>query len=111
MGYDGKGQVMIDRHTAVEDAWARMGTGALECFIDMKLEISIVLARGLNGEIKTYPPVEHPHKNHILHTTTYPANIGRDPRSGRSPPAPSRKPWTTLVSWPSRCLSRMVANC
>lgn len=80
MGYDGKGQVMIDRHTAVEDAWARMGSerGTLECFIDMKLEISIVLARGLNGEIKTYPPVENLHKNHILHTTTYPANIGRD---------------------------------
>lgn len=77
MGYDGKGQVMINQAMTAEEAWKLMGAneGVLEAFVDLACEISVVLARGLDGSIQSYPAVENLHKNHILHTTTYPASV------------------------------------
>src|SRR5262249_13654997 len=52
-GYDGKGQVRIEADMAAADAWLRMGApvGILEGFVDFALEISVVVARGLDGQI------------------------------------------------------------
>jgi 5-(carboxyamino)imidazole ribonucleotide synthase len=84
MGYDGKGQVAISAATAPDDAWRRMGAprGILESFVNFKCEISVIVARGADGVMATYPPVENRHVNHILDTTiapaTLPAEIARE---------------------------------
>jgi 5-(carboxyamino)imidazole ribonucleotide synthase len=76
-GYDGKGQVMIIPGTALDEAWAAMGadTGILEAFVDFAMEISVIAARGLDGAVACYDPVENRHVHHILDTTLAPARI------------------------------------
>lgn len=84
MGYDGKGQVDVRRDTPVEAAWRQMGAtrGILEAFVDFRCEISVIVARGADGAMAAYPPVENRHVNHILDTTIAPAAV---------PPATARQ--------------------
>jgi len=76
-GYDGKGQVRVDKAGSVEAAWAELGNSpcVLEKFVDFRMEISVILARGVDGDIKIYPIAENVHRNHILHLTIAPARI------------------------------------
>ena len=76
-GYDGKGQVRINSADEVVDAWSSMQgqEAVLESFIDFNLELSVVAARGLNGEFAHYGAVENKHSRHILDITTAPANV------------------------------------
>ncbi|WP_169546137.1 5-(carboxyamino)imidazole ribonucleotide synthase [Sneathiella aquimaris] len=76
-GYDGKGQVKINSATEIDKAWETLGGKAsiLEGFVPFELEISIVAARDIHGNVATYCPVENRHKNHILDVTIAPANI------------------------------------
>jgi 5-(carboxyamino)imidazole ribonucleotide synthase len=80
LGYDGKGQVRLDAATGTAEAWRRMGAaqGILEAFVDFRCEISVVVARGADGALAAYVPVENEHQNHILHTTIAPARIAPD---------------------------------
>src|SRR5262249_44549471 len=54
----------------------------LEAFIDFELEVSVVAARGVDGEFIAYPLMENSHRQHILDVTVCPArvapNIQRD---------------------------------
>ncbi len=77
MGYDGKSQVAIGTDTDIKDAWKRMGAslGILEGYVDFALEMSVIVARDLDGTIVAYPPVENIHRNHILDTTIMPARV------------------------------------
>lgn len=77
MGYDGKGQVTMGPETVPEEAWRRMGgaIGILEAFVDFACEISVIVARGMDGASAVYPPVENRHTAHILDTTIAPAPI------------------------------------
>jgi len=77
LGYDGKGQVLLAADSDPADAWRRMGAtvGILESFVDFRCEVSVILARGGDGEIAAYPPVENRHVNHILHRTSAPARL------------------------------------
>jgi 5-(carboxyamino)imidazole ribonucleotide synthase len=76
-GYDGKGQVMLGRDSDLAEAWSRMGAklGILEGFVDFSQEISVILARGIDGKALAFPAVENRHRNHILDTTTAPAKL------------------------------------
>jgi 5-(carboxyamino)imidazole ribonucleotide synthase len=76
-GYDGKGQVRIEADTDLEEAWRRMGgeIGILEAFVDFAIEASVVVARGVEGQMAAYVPVENQHRNHILDTTIAPARV------------------------------------
>jgi len=76
-GYDGKGQVLIAKEADIAQAWARMGAGIgmLEAFVDFNHEISVIVARGIDGATVAYPPVENQHRNHILDTTIAPARL------------------------------------
>jgi 5-(carboxyamino)imidazole ribonucleotide synthase len=76
-GYDGKGQVRIDPETDLGPVWKNMGgdLAILESFIDFQREISVVIARGFDGAMEMYVPVENQHRNHILDTTIAPARI------------------------------------
>ena len=77
MGYDGKGQVNVDAGSAPDEAWRLMGAprGVLEDFVDFRCEVSVIVARGADGAVAFYPPVENRHANHILDTTIAPATL------------------------------------
>ena len=76
-GYDGKGQTRIERNTKLEAAWNSLGRQpcVLEAFVDFERELSVVAARGQNGDFATYPLVENRHVNHILDITIAPAEV------------------------------------
>jgi len=76
-GYDGKGQVAIGAETDLAGALQETNTdhAVLEGWVDFALEISVIVARGLNGDVAAYVPVENRHVNHILDTTIVPAGI------------------------------------
>lgn len=77
MGYDGKGQVKIASTEDTAPAFAALKSDALiaEGFISFKRELSVVLARGSDGRIMSWGPVENIHRNHILWRTYAPARI------------------------------------
>lgn len=81
-GYDGKGQRVIREANQAVAAYEELAaTGAelvLEQFIKFDCEISVVVARSTNGEIKTFPPAENIHVNNILHTSIVPARVPTD---------------------------------
>lgn len=82
-GYDGKGQVRID---AVADgpeklAKLRGEPAVIEEVVHFTREISVVLARGMGGDIQVYPVAENVHRRHILHTTRAPAPMAADQRA------------------------------
>src|ERR1700722_4995561 len=80
MGYDGKGQVAVRADTPPDEAWRLMGAprGILETFVDFGGEVSVAAARGADGALAVYPPVENRHVNHILDTTIAPASLPPD---------------------------------
>lgn len=77
LGYDGKGQVTIKISEEAEAAFEKLRCAecVLEGFVDFIMEISVIVARGAQGETQTYVPVQNIHKNHILDTTIAPAPI------------------------------------
>ena len=74
-GYDGKGQARVEAPDDAAAAWHRIGSpnATVEELVGFTREISVVLARGLDGEIATYPIAENVHRRHVLHTTRAPA--------------------------------------
>jgi len=77
LGYDGKGQVKIVPETNLAEAWEALegAPAVLEGFIDFEREVSVVVARGLDGRHACFDTVENRHKNHILDVTIAPAPI------------------------------------
>lgn len=76
-GYDGKGQTVHKSGDSAKRSFNKLNSGQLilEEMVDFKCEISIIIARDKYGKSAIYGPVENVHKNHILHTSTYPAKI------------------------------------
>ncbi|MBM3556177.1 MAG: 5-(carboxyamino)imidazole ribonucleotide synthase [Alphaproteobacteria bacterium] len=78
-GYDGKGQVRIADTADAAKAWASIGRlpAILEGLVRFRREVSVLVARGADGEVATYDPVENTHVDHILDTTIAPAVLSR----------------------------------
>ena len=78
-GYDAKGQRKITRETEAEAAFAELGGGTapliLEGWVDYKLEISVITARGKDGRMVSFPVSENIHREGILDFTIVPARI------------------------------------
>ncbi len=76
-GYDGKGQFRIDSPDKTTEAWDAIGRqeAVLEAFIDFEREISVVAARGDNGEFVHYGAIENQHRRHILDVSIAPALV------------------------------------
>jgi 5-(carboxyamino)imidazole ribonucleotide synthase len=76
-GYDGKGQVMVRSPQQIDSAWTAVETdqAILEAFVDFSSEVSVVAARGVEGSFVHWPVTENAHRNHILDTSTCPANL------------------------------------
>ncbi len=77
MGYDGKGQVKVEKGADPEAAFKATGAsgGIAEAWVNYRMEISVIAARGLDGKTLAYPAVENRHKHHILDETIAPAAI------------------------------------
>lgn len=82
MGYDGKGQFVLENEASARDAWAKILASStsipqliLEKFCHFASEISVIVVRSINGEIACYEPLTNVHKNGILDSSTYPAKI------------------------------------
>jgi 5-(carboxyamino)imidazole ribonucleotide synthase len=76
-GYDGKGQHKASSQADVEHIWTAIGhqEAVVERFVSLQAEISVIAARGIDGDIREYPLFENRHANHILDVTTAPASV------------------------------------
>ncbi|ALJ34849.1 5-(carboxyamino)imidazole ribonucleotide synthase [Azospirillum brasilense] len=77
LGYDGKGQARIEPGSDPAEAWAAIGSdaGIVEGFVSFTCEVSVIVARGLDGSMAAYPAVENRHKDGILDRTIAPARV------------------------------------
>ncbi len=77
LGYDGKGQKMINKKTNLKEAWKKINFAdcILEEKIDFKREISILYAKSADQSEGFFPISENFHKNGILKKTIAPAKI------------------------------------
>ena len=77
-GYDGKGQVKLPTAEAdLTAAWNKIGgaVGVHEAWVPFQMEISVLVARTVDGRTAVYDPAENIHRNHILHLSISPARI------------------------------------
>lgn len=76
-GYDGKGQARLKTPEDAEAAHADMAgaPAILEGFVNFSHEVSVIAARGLDGQVACFDPGENVHRDGILHTTTVPARL------------------------------------
>ena len=80
LGYDGKGQVAVATTEELPAAFDELGGAAtvLEQRVPLDLELSVVLARGADGEVRPFPPSENRHVSGILDTSIVPATGDAD---------------------------------
>jgi 5-(carboxyamino)imidazole ribonucleotide synthase len=76
-GYDGKGQAKILSLVDVKAAWAAMQErpAILEGFVPFQSEVSVVAVRGVDGTFAAYDVTQNVHRDHMLHTSTVPAQL------------------------------------
>jgi 5-(carboxyamino)imidazole ribonucleotide synthase len=74
MGYDGKGQVRISKHSELASAWRRVGGQPLiaEALVDFDAEFSVILVRRADGEIRFWDSTRNVHEDGILATSSLP---------------------------------------
>ena len=75
LGYDGKGQFVLNSLDDVKKDWCFTKDYILEKKVDLKKEISVVIARYADGTTISYEPIENIHKNQILYKSKIPADI------------------------------------
>jgi 5-(carboxyamino)imidazole ribonucleotide synthase len=75
MGYDGKGQVRVKTIEELRTAFADLKgvVCVLEKMLPLAYEISVLVARGADGQALVYPIAENVHRDGILFTTTVPS--------------------------------------
>lgn len=79
-GYDGKGQMRVDSvdQCAAAAAWLRGTPAVVEQVVPFVREISAIIARSVDGEVRSFPTAENVHRKHVLHTTRAPATLTAD---------------------------------
>jgi 5-(carboxyamino)imidazole ribonucleotide synthase len=78
LGYDGKGQFVLDN----KEKTSKLGIEfdkeyILEKKVELKKEISIIITRFLNNDFVIYEPIENLHINQMLSRSTIPAEIDK----------------------------------
>jgi 5-(carboxyamino)imidazole ribonucleotide synthase len=78
-GYDGKGQTVLRSEADVRafSSSAARGPGeiVLEEFLTLEAELSVLVARGNDGTIRTFPPADNEHRQNILHLSRVPSRL------------------------------------
>ncbi len=77
-GYDGKGQQVVRDEGDAVSAFEELGGSEVapvivEGFVDFEMEVSVVCARDLSGEMRAFPVSENVHVDGILDTSIVPA--------------------------------------
>ena len=77
LGYDGKGQAVVNTAQECIDQWNKLDN--VECVLEKKIalksEVSVVLARSTTKELSFFPVAENVHRDGILFTSTVPAKV------------------------------------
>ena len=76
-GYDGKGQRKLTSPEDVDAARAALGRveWVYEAFVDFEREVSVVAARGTDGQFAHWGVIANEHRNHILDLSVSPAGV------------------------------------
>jgi len=76
-GYDGKGQVSVNRGSDAAEIWASFEAprAVLEEKIVLAAELSVLVVRDQAGHTAVYDPVENIHRDHILDVSIVPARL------------------------------------
>ena len=76
-GYDGNGQIRIHGGEDPAQVWRDFDSprGVFEEWVPFEKELSVMVARGADGECVCYDPAENQHRNHILDLSIVPARI------------------------------------
>lgn len=79
-GYDGKGQRKIDDGAKAPALWEELGRQPClyEAFVPFVAELSVVGARGLDGDMALYEPSRNDHVHHILDVSVAPGGFPPD---------------------------------
>lgn len=79
-GYDGKGQIRVERAEELRSAWKSLGRPAcvVERVAAFEAEVSVLAVRSIAGDIATFPVALNRHERHILDTTVMPAPIASE---------------------------------
>jgi len=75
LGYDGKGQVRVRTREELAAAWAKLQQTpcVLEKMLPLAYEVSVIVARGANGEVVHFPLQQNLHRDGILAVTQVPS--------------------------------------
>lgn len=75
MGYDGKGQVRVSTPAELAQAWEHLHRVpcVLEKLLPLAFELSVIVARGADGQTVHFPVQRNLHRDGILAVTTVPA--------------------------------------
>ncbi len=73
-GYDGKGQVRLRDASEAASAWNELGGSecVLEGFVKFEREVSVVAARGMDGNFAHYSVIENAHVGGVLDVSVCP---------------------------------------
>ncbi|UCH49480.1 MAG: 5-(carboxyamino)imidazole ribonucleotide synthase [Betaproteobacteria bacterium] len=76
-GYDGKGQIRVRSREELEDAFRTLRGEAciLEKFLALYKEVSVVVVRGFDDAVVTFPVSENEHAHGILDVSIVPARV------------------------------------
>lgn len=76
-GYDGKGQAWLEKAADAPRVFEELGRAPLilEAPADFRRELSVIAARGRDGEIAHYPLAENHHEAGILRRASAPAKV------------------------------------
>lgn len=77
LGYDGKGQFVVNDFVELKAAYDEVGKVdcVLEKKIDIRCEVSAIVARNANAELAHFPVSENQHRNGVLHLSIVPARV------------------------------------
>jgi phosphoribosylaminoimidazole carboxylase len=75
LAYDGRGNFVVHSEDKAAEALKALGDRPLyaERWAPFTKELAVMVVRGLDGEVKSYPVVETVHKNNICHLVFAPA--------------------------------------
>ncbi len=79
-GYDGRGQARVGLPLEAPAAWTSLGSGAVlvEQFLELRLELSVLVARREDGIMATYAPAMNHHEAGVLDWSVWPAELPAD---------------------------------
>jgi len=80
LGYDGKGQFVVNDLAELGAAYEQVGKVdcVLEKKINIRCEVSAIVARNAAAELASFPVAENQHRDGILHMSIVPARVSEE---------------------------------